>query len=424
VTGRGEAGRVRAVVTGMGAITPLGCSVSAFWGAALAGRSGAGPITLFDASAFSTRFACEVKGFDPTDYMDRKLAARTDRYAQFALAAAVEALRDAALVPEAMTAEARSRVGVIVGSGIGGIQTFQEQTRAYLAGGPKRLSPFFVPMMIANIAPGLIAIQHGFQGPNFAPVSACATGNHSLAAALHSIRAGEADVILAGGSEAAICELGVGGFAAMRAMSTRNESPATASRPFDATRDGFVLGEGAGVLVIESLEHARRRDARIYAELLSVGTSDDAYHMTAPHPEGLGAVLAMQRALEWAGVAPEEVDAVNMHATSTPLGDETESRAVRRLFGAHADRLTATSTKSMTGHLLGAAGAIEAILTVRSIVDGVVPPTINVETLDPACDLPYALGAPVSRPVRVAMSNAFGFGGHNTAAVFRAWEEG
>jgi 3-oxoacyl-[acyl-carrier-protein] synthase II len=311
-------------------------------------------------------------------------------------------------------------VGVIFGSGIGGIQTFEEQSMAFHEGGPRRLSPFFIPMMIPDMAAGVIAMQYGFRGPNHSVVSACATGNHNLADGLLAIRSEDADVVVTGGSEAAICALGIGGFSAMKALSTRNESPETASRPFDAGRDGFVMGEGAGALVLEALEHAEQRGARIYAELVSVGTSADAYHMTAPPPDGRGARLAMERALTRGGLVPDDVDTINMHGTSTPLGDIAESHAIRAVLGEHADRVTPTSTKSMTGHLLGAAGTVEAILSVLSIVHGVVPPTINFGTADPQCDLPYALNAPVRRPVRVALNNAFGFGGHNTCAAFRA----
>jgi 3-oxoacyl-[acyl-carrier-protein] synthase II len=408
----------RVVVTGIGAVTPLGLTAPATWEAMLAGVSGAATIRAFDASPFSTTFACELKGWDATDHMDRKLANRLDPFAQYAVVATDEALRDAGLDGDALGAEARDRVGVIFGSGQGGLQTFQEQTRAYLQGGPRKLSPFFVPMMITDIAAGIISIRHGFRGPNHCVVSACATGNHNLADGMEAIRRGDADVVVCGGSEAAVCELGLGGFAAMRAMSTRNDSPETASRPFDASRDGFVMGEGAGALVLESAEHAERRGARIHAELRAVGTSADAYHMTAPHSEGLGARLAMERALSAAGIALEEVDTINMHGTSTSLGDAAESRAIRTVFGGHADRLTPTSTKSMTGHLLGAAGAVEAIACVLSIRDGVVPPTINFTTPDPDCDLPYALNAPVRRTVDVALNNAFGFGGHNTTSIF------
>jgi 3-oxoacyl-[acyl-carrier-protein] synthase II len=412
-------GSVRVVVTGLGALTPLGLSAPDTWAAMLAGTSGAADIRAFDASGFSTRFACELKGWDPLDFIDRKTAGRLDPFAQYALAVADEALRDAGIDSAAMTAGERERAGVIFGTGQGGMQTFQAQTRAYMEGGPRRLSPFFVPMMIADMAAGIISIRHGFRGPNHCVVSACATGNHNIADAMEAIRRGEADVLVCGGSEAPICEMGVGGFAASRALSTRNDSPHTASRPFDADRDGFVVGEGAGALVLESLEHARRRDARIYAEVLAVGASADAYHMTAPHPDAVGARLAMQRALAIAGISADEVDSINMHGTSTPLGDAAECKAVREVFGAAADRLTATSTKGMTGHLLGAAGAVEAIACVLSIRDGVVPPTINHTTPDPACDLPFALNAPVRRTVDVAINNAFGFGGHNTTAIFR-----
>ena len=410
----------RAVITGLGAVTPLGHSVPESWDALLRGVSGAAPITRFDASMLATRFACEVKGFDAATLLDRKLAGRTDRYSQLAIVAADEALRDASLEPAAMSEDARDRVGVILGTGIGGIETFEAQALVFARSGPRRLSPFFIPMMIPNMAAGLIAMRHRFRGPMHAVASACATGNHALADALALIRGGQADVVLAGGSEAAVCALGIGGFDAMRALSTRNDSPETASRPFDASRDGFVLGEGAGVLVVESLDHARERGARVYAELCAVGAAADAYHMTAPDPSGTGVRLAMRRALEEGGLSVDEVDTINLHATSTPLGDEAEAAAVRTLFGRQADRMTSTSTKSMTGHLLGAAGAVEAIWSVLAIVHGVVPPTINVRDRDPKCDLALALDVPVRRTVRVALSNAFGFGGHDTCAAFRA----
>jgi 3-oxoacyl-[acyl-carrier-protein] synthase II len=312
----------------------------------------------------------------------------------------------------------------VFGSGIGGLQTFQEQTMSYIKGGPRRLSPFFIPMMIPDMASGVIAIRHGFRGPNHCVVSACATGNHNIGDATSLIRNGDADLMLCGGAEAAICELGLGGFASMHALSTRNDDPEHASRPFDKNRDGFVMGDGAGALVLESLEHARRRGARIYAEVAGVGSSADAYHVTAPHPEGLGARLAMERVLTTSHLQPEDVDTINMHATSTELGDTAESRAVQTVFGARARNVTSTSTKSMTGHMLGAAGAVEAIASVLAIVHGVVPPTINVTDLDPACDLTYALNKPVYREVRVALSNAFGFGGHNTCAAFVALDNG
>ena len=412
----------RVVITGLGAVTPLGLSVPDLWDHLLAGDSGAAPITSFDASGWSTTFACEVKGFDPANHMERKLARRLDPYAQYAVAAAEEALRDAALALDTVPADARERIGVILGSGIGGIQTLQKQAATLQTEGHTRVSPFLIPMMIPDMAAGLISMRYGLRGPNHAIVTACATGNHNIADAMYAIQRGEADVVICGGSEAPICELGMAGFTASRALSTRNDSPTTASRPFDAHRDGFVLAEGAGVLILESLEHAVRRGARIYAEVLAVGASADAYHLTAPHPEGLGARLAMERGLAAARLSPADVDAINMHGTSTELGDSAESAAVRMTFGAHTDRITATSTKSMTGHMLGAAGAVEAIASVLSIVHGVVPPTTNLDTPDPACDLTYARNAPVRRTVNVALSNAFGFGGHNTCAVFRAYE--
>jgi 3-oxoacyl-[acyl-carrier-protein] synthase II len=420
-TARPDAERV--VVTGLGAVTPLGLDAPSFWQALLAGRSGAAPITAFDASEWETTFACEVKGFDPLASLDRKLAHRLDPYAQYAIVAADEAIADAGIAPADLASSARERIGVIVGSGIGGIQTLEKQSAVLQTQGRRRVSPFLIPMMIPDMAAGVISIRHGLRGPNHAVVSACATGNHNLEDALHAIRRGEADVIVCGGSEAPICALGVAGFSSSRALSTRNESPATASRPFDAERDGFVMSEGAAVLVVESLAHARRRGARIYAEVLATGTSADAHHMTAPHPEGLGARLAMQRALDAAGVAPDEIDTINMHGTSTQLGDVAESRAIRELFGEHACRLSATSTKSMTGHMLGAAGSAEAIASILAIVHGVVPPTINSVQPDPACDLAFAFNAPVRREVRMAMSNAFGFGGHNSSAIFAAYEE-
>ena len=408
------------VITGLGALTPIGNSVPELWRCAVAGASGAAPITRFDASGFDVRFAAEVKGFDPSAHLDRKEARRFDRFVQFALVAAEEALRDAGIDAGTMPMTARERTGVIVGSCIGGMETFQQNAVAWHTQGPKRISPFFIPMMLANMASGFVSIRYEFHGPNLAPNSACATGNHAIAIAAQAIREGDADVMLAGGTEAAICELGIGGFASMKALSTRNDDPARASRPFDAGRDGFVMGEGCGILVLESLAHARARGARIYAEVAGVGESADGHHMTAPHPEGLGARLAMRRALAAAGTAPEDVDTINMHGTSTPLGDAAESMAIRTMFGDHADRITATSTKGQTGHLLGAAGAVEGILSALSILHGVVPPTINHETDDPACTLRDAFHTAVTRPVRVAMSNAFGFGGHNTSVVLRA----
>lgn len=413
-------GKRRVVVTGMGAITPLGLNVSDFWKNAVDGVSGAAPITRFDASAFATRFACEVKGFDAQQYMDKKSAKRMDPFAHYALAAANEAIRDAGLDTTSLTDAQRARIGVMIGSGQGGMMTFEAQAETLRASGPSRVSPFLVPMMIVDSAGAQVAMQHGLRGPNHAVVSACATGNDNLMSALDAIRAGRADIIVAGGSEAVITPLGVGGFAAARALSTNNENPTGASRPFDAARDGFVAGEGAATLVLETLESAEKRGARIYAELLGVGAACDAYHMTAPHPEGIGARLAMLAALEEGGLSLNDVDTINMHATSTPIGDTAECFAVRAVFGELTDRISVTSTKSMTGHMLGAAGAAEAVLSVLSIVHGVIPPTINLETLDPACALNVVANKALTRHVNVALSNAFGFGGHNTAAIFAA----
>lgn len=414
--------KTRVVITGLGAVTPLGLNVPDTWRNMLAGVSGAAPIRQFDASEYATTFACELKGFDARNFVDRKIANRFDPVCHFALAACAEALTDAGLTSATLTESERNRIGVVFGSGIGGIQSFQNQTEIFVTKGPGKVSPFFIPMLIPDMAAGLISIEHGLRGPNHSVVTACATGNHNLGDALLLIRDGQADVIVTGGAEAAICGVSVGGFCAMKALSTRNDDPATASRPFDLSRDGFVIGEGAGALVLESLDHALARGARIYAEVLSVGASADAHHITAPHPEGLGARLAMERALHQAGIRANDVDTVNMHGTSTPLGDVAESLAIRQLFGAHADVAIATSTKSMTGHTLGAAGAIEAIASVLSIVDGIVPPTINHSEPDPACDLRYAFNTPVRAPVRIAMSNAFGFGGHNTSALFARYD--
>ena len=414
----------RVVVTGFGAVTPLGLTAAATWEAAVRGVSGAAPITRFDASQHTTRFACELKGFDPLNHVDRKLARRMDVYAHYAVAAANEALAHAQLDTTTLSDAQRARIGVIIGSGQGGMETFQNQAVAWHTAGPGRLSPFFVPMIICDIAGAWVAMQHGLRGPNHAVVSACATGNDCIMSALDSIRAGRADIILAGGAECAITPLGVGGFGAARALSTRNDEPERASRPFDRDRDGFVLGEGAGVLVMESLESAESRGATIYAEVLAVGAACDAYHLTAPHPEGVGARLAMESAFAEAGIAATDVDTINMHATSTGLGDVAECAAVRAVFGEHADRATTTATKSMTGHMLGAAGAVEALFSIQSIVHGVVPPVINLEHPDPACNVRVAANVAETREVRVALSNAFGFGGHNTAALFAAREVG
>ena len=409
----------RVVVTGLGALTPIGNTVPAYWDAMLAGRSGAAPITHFDASDYATQFACEVKDFDPADHLDRKEARRQDPFCHFALVASDEAVRDAGL--DQWSAEDRADVGVIFGSGIGGMKLFQDQVVTYAESGHRRLSPFFVPMMIIDMAPGLISMRHGFMGPNYATVSACATGNNAIGDAYLLIQNGLADTMVAGGTDASITEVGVGGFSNMKALSTRNESPETASRPFDATRDGFVMGEGAGAVVLEELEHARARGARIYAEIVGLGMSADAHHISAPHPEGAGAIRAMNMALRTAGLAPSDVDYLNMHGTSTPLGDIAETKAIKAVFGEHAYAMNLSSTKSMTGHLLGAAGAVEAVASILAVVHDVVPPTINLATPDPECDLNYTPNAPQERTVDVALSNAFGFGGHNTCVVFKKY---
>ncbi|MDX1420291.1 MAG: beta-ketoacyl-ACP synthase II [Rubricoccaceae bacterium] len=410
----------RIVVTGLGAVTPIGLTVPDYWDGMMRGQSGAGPITRFDASEFTTTFACELKGFDPVAHIDRKEARRLDRYAQYAVVAADEAIRDAGL--DAADEADRARVGVVYGSGIGGIGTFQEQVLVMGEHGPRRISPFLIPMQISDIASGVIAMRHGFRGPNYATVSACATSNNAIADAWMILKAGLTDAMVCGGSEAAVVEIAVGGFAAMRALSTRNDSPETASRPFDATRDGFVMGEGAGTLVLETLDRAQARGAHIYAEMIGLGMSADAYHMTAPHPEGEGAALAMRMALDTAGLAPERIDYLNMHGTSTPLGDVAETKAIKEVFGEHAYAMSLSSTKSMTGHLLGAAGAVEAIAALLAIEHGRIPPTINFETPDPECDLDYTFNTPQERAVDVVLSNAFGFGGHNTSVIFTKYE--
>lgn len=412
----------RVVVTGMGALTPLGLSVDSFWEGMMQSESGAAPITYFDPEPFDTTFACELKGFEATEYLDRKMARRLDRFAQYALVVAQEAVEDAGLDGE-LSQEVKDRTGVIFGSGIGGLQTFQDQTSEYLKHGPRRISPFFIPMMIPDIASGHISMQYGFRGPNYCIVSACATGNNNIGDAFLLIQRGQADTILSGGSEASVTELGVGGFNALKALSTRNDEPEKASRPFDAGRDGFVLGEGGGCLVLEELEHARARGARIYAEIIGVGMSADAHHITAPDPDGSGAALAMRSLLDDAGLAAEEVDYLNMHGTSTPLGDVAETKAIKRVFGEHAYEMNLSSTKSMTGHLLGAAGAIEAVAAILATVHDRVPPTINFEEADEECDLNYTFNEPQDRVVNVAVSNAFGFGGHNTSVAFRKLEE-
>ncbi len=409
----------RIVVTGMGAVTPIGLSVDDFWKAMMCGESGAALITRFDANSFRTRFACELKGFDPLNYMERKQAARLDPFCQFALAAAQQAVEDARLNPAARSQEERNRIGVVFGSGIGGLQVLETQAQVLLEKGANSLSSFMIPMMIGNMASAMIAMQYGLKGPNHGVTSACTTGNDAIRDAVLLLRQGYADVILCGGSEAPITRLGMGGFAAMRALSTRNDAPQTASRPFDTNRDGFVVGEGAGAIILETLSHAQARGAKIYAEVSGFGASSDAYHYAAPDPAGAGVILAMQRALEDANLTTQAVDYINMHATSTPLGDLAESSAIKQVFGNHANQMKLSATKSMTGHLLGAAGAIEAIATILAIQYSVIPPTINVEVLDANCDLDYTTGKPHAIEVNVALSNAFGFGGHNTTVVFQ-----
>lgn len=408
----------RVVVTGLGALTPIGNNVQDYWTALINGVSGAAPITHFDASKFKTQFACEVKNFNPEDHFDRKEVRKLDLFSQYALVTVAEAVKDANIT-EAID---HDRIGVIWGSGIGGLKTFQDECFEFAKGdGTPRFNPFFIPKMIADIASGHISITYGFRGPNFTTVSACASSTNALIDAFNYIRLGKANIIVSGGSEAAVNEAGVGGFNALKALSTNNENYATASRPFDATRDGFVLGEGAGCIILEEYEHAKARGAKIYCELVGGGLSADAYHMTAPHPEGLGATLVMNMALEDAGMQPEDLDYINVHGTSTPLGDVAESRAIQKVFGEHAYKLNISSTKSMTGHLLGAAGAIEAIACILAVQNDVVPPTINHEHVDPELDekLNFTLNKAQHRTVRAALSNTFGFGGHNTSAIFR-----
>lgn len=409
----------RVVVTGLGALTPIGNNKNDYWKSLLAGKSGCAPITHFDTEHFKTKFACELKNFDALDYFDRKEARKTDKFAQYAMVASSEAIADSGLNLDKID---KFRVGVIWGAGIGGIDTFQTEVSNFATGNRfPRFNPFFIPKMIADIAPANISIKHGFMGPNYTTVSACASSANAIIDALNYIRLGHCDVIVTGGSEATINESGVGGFNAMHALSTRNENPETASRPFDATRDGFVLGEGSGALVLEEYEHAKARGATIYAELVGGGLSSDAFHMTAPHPDGIGVTAVIKNCLENAGLKPTDIDAINTHGTSTPLGDVAELKAVGKVFGSHAKKININSTKSMTGHLLGAAGAIEAIASIMSIKFGVVPPTINHTTVDENInpELNLTLNKAQKRDIKVAMSNTFGFGGHNACVVFR-----
>ena len=411
----------RVVITGLGAITPIGNTVQEYWNGLLGGVSGADRITLFDASKFKTQFACEVKGFDPVAYLDRKEARKIDRFAQLAIVSSDEAIKHAGISKDNVNPD---RTGVIFSSGIGGLLTFQEEVMAYAKGdGTPRFNPFFIPKMILDIAAGHISMRHGFRGPNFAVVSACASSTHALIEAFHYIKLGKADVMVAGGSEAVVCDAGVAGFNAMKALSERNDDPKTASRPFDKDRDGFVMGEGSGAVILEELEHAIRRGATIYAEIAGAGATADAYHITAPHPEGLGALNVMRASLEEAGMKPEDIDYINVHGTSTPLGDIAETKAILGVFGDHANDLSISSTKSMTGHLLGAAGAVEAIACINSVIHDIVPPTINHFTDDDGLDpkLDFTFWKPKHRTVRAALSNTFGFGGHNASIIVKKY---
>lgn len=413
----------RVVVTGLGALTPIGNNIEEYWEALVAGKSGGAPITYFDTEKFKTKFACELKNFDPLDFFDRKEVRRLDRFAQYAIVASDEAIKDSGINLDTVD---KYRVGVIWGAGIGGLETFQNEVLNFAKGdGTPRFNPFFIPKMIADIAPGNISIRHGFMGANYTTVSACASAANAMIDALNNIRLGHSDIIVSGGSEAAVTMAGMGGFNAMHALSTQNENPQTASRPFDATRDGFVLGEGSGALILEEYEHAKARGAKIYAEVLGGGLSSDAYHMTAPHPEGNGVVAVMENCLRNAEMKPEDVDAINTHGTSTPLGDVAELKAISKVFGEHAKTININSTKSMTGHLLGAAGAVEAISAILSMQHGIVPPTINHEHKDENIDpeLNLTLNKAQKRDVKVVMSNTFGFGGHNACVLFKKFDE-
>ena len=415
----------RVVVTGVGAVTPLGLTAAETWQNVLSGKSGAAPITYFDTSKHKTKFACEVKGFDPLKYFDRKEARKMDLYTQYALAATTEAIENSGIDLEAID---KDEVGVVFAAGIGGISTFEQEVGYYYANqeqGPK-FNPFFIPKMISDIAAGQISIQYGFHGPNFSTASACASSNNALIDAFNLIRLGKANLIFAGGAEAAITPAGVGGFNALTALSTRNDEPEGASRPFSLSRDGFVMGEGAGCIMLEELEHAKARGANILCEIAGTGLSADAYHLTATHPEGLGAILVMKRALAEAGMKPEELDYINVHGTSTPVGDISESKAIKEVFGEHAYKLNISSTKSMTGHLLGAAGAVEGIISIFAILNNVVPPTINFHEGDEDPEIDYKLNFTFNkaqqRPVNAALSNTFGFGGHNASVIFKRYD--
>lgn len=408
----------RVVITGMGAVTPIGNTVEEFWKGLTEGRNGVDLITLFDTKDHVTKFAAEVKGFDPTAYIDRKEARRMDRFCQFAVAASKMAVEDAGI--SAQTHDP-NRVGVIIGSGIGGFISFEETFETYLQKGPQRISPFFIPMLIIDIAAGHVAILHGFKGPNYATVSACATGSHAIGAAFMHVQRGDADAMVCGGSEASICRVGVAGFNVMKALSTRNDDYKHASRPFDKMRDGFVMGEGSGIIILEELETAKQRGAKIYAEIVGIGLTDDAYHITAPAEGGEGAARAMQAALNDAGLKPEAIGYINAHGTSTEYNDKNETAAIKTVFGEHAKNLIVSSTKSMTGHLLGAAGAVECIATALAVQRGMIPPTINYEVPDEACDLNYAPNKAVAKELSCALNNTFGFGGHNTCIAVKKY---
>jgi 3-oxoacyl-[acyl-carrier-protein] synthase II len=411
----------RVVVTGMGAITPVGNDVAATWRAITAGVSGGGLITKFDASTFPTRIACEVKGFDPLLYMERKEAKRADPFAQYAIAASVQAMTDAGL--DDGSHYDPDRLGVIIGSGIGGLKTFEEQHDVYRERGQSKISAFFIPMFISDIAAGLVSMRFNAKGPNYATISACATSAHAIGDAYRTIQYGDADLVITGGSEATVTPMAIGGFCNMKALSERNDSPETASRPFDATRDGFVMGEGGGIVILEELEHAKNRGAHIYAEIVGYGATGDAYHLTAPAPEGEGAQRAMRRAMQDARLLPADIDYINAHGTSTPANDLNETKAIKAVFGELATTVHVSSTKSMTGHMLGAAGAVEFIISSLSVRDCVVPPTINYHTPDPELDLNYTPNVSVNRPVRAVLSNSFGFGGHNVTLAIKQFQE-
>ena len=411
----------RVVVTGMGAITPVGNDVAATWRAITAGESGGAEITKFDHSTFPVHFAAEVKGFDPLLYLERKEAKRADLFAQYAIASSVQAMTDAGL--DDTSKYDPERTGVIIGSGIGGLKTFEEQHDVYRERGQSKISAFFIPMFISDIAAGLVSMRFNAKGPNYATISACATSAHAIGDAYRTIQYGDADIIITGGSEMTVTPMAIGGFANMKALSERNDSPATASRPFDATRDGFVMGEGGGIVILEELEHARARGAQIYAEIVGYGATGDAYHLTAPAPEGEGAQRAMRKAMKDAGLEPADIDYINAHGTSTPANDLNETKAIKAVFGEYAPKIHVSSTKSMTGHMLGAAGAVEFILGALAIRDCIIPPTINYETPDPELDLNYTPNVAVNKPVRTVLSNSFGFGGHNVTLAIRKFED-